>query len=66
VQSGSFFAGAAYFSLPAIGGAFLIAALLGITIAVAAVVHFAIERPARKLVAMILSHWMPVRIPARA
>ena len=60
------FAGAAYFGLPAIGGAFLIAAILGIAIAVAAVAHFAIERPARKLVATLLSHWMPDRIPARA
>jgi peptidoglycan/LPS O-acetylase OafA/YrhL len=45
------FAGAAYFGSPAIGGAFLVAAVFGIAIPVAAVAHFAIERPARKLVA---------------
>ena len=33
---------------------------------VAAAVHFAIERPARRLVAMFLSHWISDRIPARA
>ncbi|HEX3484943.1 MAG TPA: acyltransferase [Micropepsaceae bacterium] len=59
-------AGAGYFGSPAIGGALLIAAILGIAIPVAAVAHFAIERPARKLVAMFLSHWMSDRIPARA
>jgi len=62
----SLFAGAVYFGLPAIGGAFLIAAILGLAIAVAAVTHFAIERPARKLVAMFLFRWTSDRIPAPA
>jgi peptidoglycan/LPS O-acetylase OafA/YrhL len=59
-------AGAAYFGSPAIGGAALIAAILCVAIPVAAAVHFAIERPARRLVAMFLSHWISDRIPARA
>jgi peptidoglycan/LPS O-acetylase OafA/YrhL len=58
--------GAAYFGSPAIGGAFLIAVILGIAIPVAAVAHFAIERPARKLAAMFLFRWTSDRIPAPA
>jgi peptidoglycan/LPS O-acetylase OafA/YrhL len=43
------------FESPAIGGAFLIGAVICITLPVAAVTHFAIERPARRLAAMLLS-----------
>ena len=62
----SLIAGAAYFGSPTIGGAFLIAAILSIAIPVAAVVHFVIERPARRLVAMFFLRWMSDRIPAAA
>jgi peptidoglycan/LPS O-acetylase OafA/YrhL len=59
-------AGAAYFGSPAIGGAFLMAAVYCITLAVAAAVHFAIERPARRLAAMLLFRWTSHRIPEPA
>jgi peptidoglycan/LPS O-acetylase OafA/YrhL len=57
---------AAHFGSSAIGGAFLIAAVLFLAILLAAVVHFAIERPARKLAAMFLARWTSERIPAQA
>jgi peptidoglycan/LPS O-acetylase OafA/YrhL len=57
-------AGAAYFGSPAIGGTFVMAAVFCITLAVAVVAHFAIERPARSLAAMFFFRWMSDRIPA--
>lgn len=59
-------AGAAYFGSPAIGGAFVMAAVFCITLAVAAAAHFAIERPARRLAAMFFLRWTSGRIPAPA
>jgi peptidoglycan/LPS O-acetylase OafA/YrhL len=59
-------AGAAYFGSPAIGGAFLIAAIISIAIAVAAAAHFVLERPARKLAAVFFFRWMSDRRPAPA
>jgi peptidoglycan/LPS O-acetylase OafA/YrhL len=59
-------AGAAYFGSPAIGGAFLMAAVYCITLAVAAAAHFAVERPARRLADMLFFRWTSGRTPAPA
>jgi peptidoglycan/LPS O-acetylase OafA/YrhL len=59
-------AGAAYFGSPAIGGAFLMAAIFCITLAVAAAAHFAIEKPARRLAARFFFRWTSDRISAPA
>jgi peptidoglycan/LPS O-acetylase OafA/YrhL len=59
-------AGAAFFGSQAIGGAFLIAAVICLAVIVAAAAHFTIERPARRLAAMFLFRWTSDRIPAPA
>ena len=59
-------AGAAFFGSPTISGLFLVAAVLCLALLMAAAVHFAIERPARRLAAMLFSLWTSDRIPARA
>jgi peptidoglycan/LPS O-acetylase OafA/YrhL len=55
-------AGAAFFGSPAIGGAFLIAAILCLAVIVAAAAHFTIERPARRLAAMFFFRWTSDRM----
>lgn len=56
----------ALFGSAAMGAAFLIAAILCIVLLVATLAHFAIERPARRLVAMFFFRWTSDRIPAPA
>ena len=60
-------ASAAYFASPAIGGGVLVASIMCIAIPVAAAVHFAVERPSRRLVNMILLRCFSDRpLPAEA
>jgi peptidoglycan/LPS O-acetylase OafA/YrhL len=57
---------AALFGSAAMGGTFLIVAILCVALLVATLAHFAIERPARRLAAMFFFRWTPDRTPAPA